>query len=272
MEIHQTKHKVQLEKEQETLLITLYAKATDSQSKHPILYDKKAEEIVQLIDYDFDKIKNFGNKLMVLRAKQFDVWLKDFLNTHSDVTVLNLGCGLDTRISRVDPPSTVRWFDLDFPEVIKIRKLFYSTQEGYEMISSSVTDFNWLENIPKDKPVMILAEGILEYLTEVDVQALLTRLTNDFPYGQMAFDVMNSFAINSGKKNLKEKTGAEHKWVVDDLHNVDKLNSTMKRIADLSLLKSEYKTQLPLKTRLLYTALSTIPSFRNMLRVLLYKF
>ncbi|WP_223812839.1 class I SAM-dependent methyltransferase [Geobacillus sp. 47C-IIb] len=159
-------HNIHLENEKETLLITLYAKALDYHSKHSILNDKKSAELVNAIDYDFEKLNRFPNgNLMVVRAKQFDTWLADFLQIHPNATVLNLGCGLDTRVSRINPSSNVSWFDVDYPEVIKIRKQFYSNRDGYEMIASSVTEEGWLEKIPSDKPVMIIAEGLLEYFT-----------------------------------------------------------------------------------------------------------
>ncbi|HJV44561.1 MAG TPA: class I SAM-dependent methyltransferase [Bacillota bacterium] len=265
-------HKVNLEEEKETLLITLLAKALDSRSKNTILNDRKAEEILKMIDYDFEKLNNFGNDVIVIRAKQFDTWLKDFIEGNDNVTVLNLGCVLDTRVSRLNPQSKVLWFDVDYPDVIDVRKLFFSTKDGYEMISSSVTELDWLEHIPNDRPVMIIAEGLLEYLTEVEVKTLLDRMTTFFTHGQIAFDVMNSFAIKSGKERLKETTGAIHKWIVDDVHDVDKLNTKLTKAADLSVFKSTYIHNLPLKVRLMYATLCLIPSFRNMMRLLLYKF
>ncbi|MBE6182750.1 class I SAM-dependent methyltransferase [Heyndrickxia ginsengihumi] len=265
-------NKIQLDNEKETLLITLYAKALDSRSKNSILKDKKAAELVDMIDYNFEKLHSFGNETMVVRAKQLDSWLHTFLENHQDATVLNLGCGLDTRISRVHPPSTVKWFDVDYPEVIEVRKHFYSNCEGYQMIASSVTELNWLEKIPKDKPAIIIAEGLLEYLTKDEVKILLERLTKHFPSGQIAFDVMNSFAINAGKEHLKKTTGAEHKWAVDDIHEVDKLNAKLKRIASFSIFRSKYIHKLPFKLRFLYTIMYVVPNFRNMIRLLLYKF
>ncbi|WP_026574327.1 class I SAM-dependent methyltransferase [Bacillus sp. UNC438CL73TsuS30] len=265
-------HKINLTEEKETLLITLYAKALDSHSKHPILHDKKAVEILQKIDYDFEKINHFGNEIMVVRAKQLDTWLQEFLKKEPEATVLNLGCGLDTRISRINPPSTASWFDVDFPEVIELRKLFFSNQDGYEMISSSVTELTWLDQIQRNNPVMIIAEGMLEYLTKDEVKTLLNRLTSYFPHGQIAFDVMNSFAINSGKERLKETTGAVHKWIVNDIQDVDRLNSKLKRIAAFSVFKSKYVHKLPIKVRLIYAAMTAFPSLRNMMRLLLYKF
>jgi len=266
-------HKIHLEKEKETLLITLYAKALDSLSKESILNDKKAYEIVDMIDYNFEKLNSLGNgSIMVLRAKQLDMWLKEFLETYPNANVLNLGCGLDTRISRINPQSKVSWFDIDYPEVINVRKLFYSNKDGYEMIASSVNELNWLENIPRDKPVIIIAEGLLEYLTEDEVKSLLNQLTGYFPHGKIAFDVMSSFAIKSGEESLKETTGAQHKWAVDDIHKVDNLNSKFKRIANLSIFGSKYIRKLPLKYRLIYAIMYLIPNFRNMMRLLLYKF
>ncbi|GGE34975.1 putative O-methyltransferase [Pullulanibacillus camelliae] len=266
-------HPIHLDKEKETLLITLYAKALDTHLKQPILNDIKAKAITNRIEYNFEKLNHSGsNHLMVIRAKQLDTWLEAFLKRHSEAVVLNLGCGLDTRISRINPPSSVSWFDVDFPEVIDVRRHFYSDQDNYKMMPSSVTDNDWLAAIPHDKPTMVIAEGILEYLTEEDVQTLFHRLTAHFPQGQIAFDVMNSFAITSGKEDLKKTTGAEHTWAVDTIQRVDQLNPKLTRKTCISVLRSPYTHKLPIKYRLLYRLFSLVPSFKNMIRVLLYEF
>lgn len=264
--------KINLSEEKETLLITLQAKAQDSRSKNPILDDKKAAEFLHMIDYDFENVSHFGNEIMVIRAKQLDTWLQIFIKKYPSATVLNLGCGLDTRIARINPPSMINWFDVDFPEVIELRKSFFKSQKGYVMISSSITDLNWLNEIPKDQPTIILAEGVLEYLTEDEVKELLNLITSNFPKGQIAFDVMSSFAVNSGKDRLKETTGAVHQWTVDDINTVDQLNGKLERKTALSIFRSKYIHKLPLKTRLLYSVLGMIPNFRSMMKLLLYKF
>nr|WP_319372877.1 class I SAM-dependent methyltransferase [uncultured Methanobacterium sp.] len=268
--------RVHLTKEKETLLITLYAKALDNRSEKPILSDQKADEMVKAIDYDFEKLippedLNSAN-LVVIRAKQIDTWIEEFLKTYPNVIVLNLGCGLDTRVSRINPSKDVCWFDVDYPEVINLRKRFYSNQENYQMVKSSLTELRWLEKIPNNKPVMVVAEGVLEYLTEYEVKTLLNRLTDHFSHGQIIFDVMNSFAIESGQKSLKKTTGAEHKWAVDDIQKVDVLNSKLKRISSLSIMGSKFMHKLPLKYRLIYKIMYLIPNFRNMIRLLSYSF
>jgi O-methyltransferase involved in polyketide biosynthesis len=143
------KTQIHLTKVQETLLITLYAKAIDNRSKKPILNDAKADQLIGMIDYDFTKLNSWGNdNLIVVRAKQYDDWIQEFIKNNPVCVVLNLGCGLDTRVTRIDPPSTVSWFDVDFPDVIQLRKNFYADHAGYRMIESSIVNTAWLKEIP----------------------------------------------------------------------------------------------------------------------------
>jgi O-methyltransferase involved in polyketide biosynthesis len=266
-------NKIHLTEEKETLLITLYAKALDNRLKKSILKDKTAEEIINSIDYDFKKFETFGNNnLIVIRARQYDEWLQDFLGKNTNALVLNLGCGLDTRFTRINPRSTVSWFDVDYPEVIRLRKIFYSDKEGYTMIESSVTEMGWLAQIPQNRPTIIIAEGLLEYLTPIEVKTLLNRLLSHFLHGQIIFDVMSSFAIKSGEAKLKETTRAVHQWAVDDITEVDQLDSKLKRMEALSIFNSSYMKQFPFRYRLLYAVMSTVPIFKNMLRLMRYQF
>jgi len=50
-----------------------------------------------------------------------------------------VGCGLDTRFDRVDD-GQVRWYDLDVPEVIDLRKQFLAESERVTCISGSAFD------------------------------------------------------------------------------------------------------------------------------------
>ena len=266
----QAVHKVHLTGEKKTLLITLYAKALDSRSKHSILGDKRADEMVRMIDYDFESLRDIGNgNVMVVRARQMDEWVREFLRSNPDAVVLNLGCGLDTRFSRIQPSPRVSWFDVDYPDVIAERRNFYSDREGYQMLESSVTEPGWLGKVPGGRPTLVVAEGVLEYLTEEEVRTLLNRVTDRFPRGNVVFDVMNSFAVQSGSKKLRERTGAEHRWVVDDVKAIDRLNPELRRVSNESVFGSKY---LPVGYRLTFGTASILPRFRDMMRMLRYEF
>jgi O-methyltransferase involved in polyketide biosynthesis len=186
--------------------------------------------------------------------------------------VLHLGCGLDTRITRIDPPPSVRWFDLDFPDVVDLRKKFYAEQPGYRMIASSITESGWLAEIPKGQPALIVAEGVLEYLTAEDVKTLLGQLTESFPHGVLAFDVMNTFAIQSARSSANEPTAGLHTWEVNDLREVDALDATLKREKAISVFHSPYVAKLPLRYHLLYRLMGLVPRLRDMIRLLRYSF
>jgi len=64
--------------------------------------------------------------------------------------MLHLGCGLDSRVYRIDPPASVRWFDVDYPEVIALRRHLYPERAGYRVIGSSLADLSWLAEVPGD--------------------------------------------------------------------------------------------------------------------------
>ena len=136
-----------------TNLVTLYLRAYESRSPRPVLGDTAAAEAVDRIDYDWARMHRaaqpWSNQYMVaLRAKKLDDWASDFLKRHPESVVLHLGCGLDTRAFRINPPPTVQWFDLDQPGVIELRRRLYDESDTYRMIGSSVTDPGWPDQIP----------------------------------------------------------------------------------------------------------------------------
>lgn len=265
-------NKIQLTQVQETLFITLHAKAIDHRSKNSILNDAKADEILQQVDYDFRKMESFGNdNLLLVRAKQYDEWLREFLKANHKAVVVNLGCGLDTRVSRINPPAGVFWFDVDYPEVIQLREKFYSNREGYQMIASSITDAQWLTPIPRERPTMIIADGVLEYLSVDEAKVLLNRITDHFSQGQIVFDVMSGYAIQAGRSRASQTTGALQKWAVNEPGEVDRLNPKLNRTEAISLFSSPYLQQLPWAFRGLYRLVALMPRYRNMIRLLRYE-
>lgn len=210
---------------QVTLAIPLYAKALDFRSRRSILHDRTADAIVRSLDFDFERVRSRGTgRLIVIRSRLIDDWVRAELARNPGTIVVNLGCGLDARITRVDPPRTVRWFDLDFPEVIAVRRRYYSDRPGYTMVPGSITESGWSDRIPTDGPVLATAEGVFEYLTREEVAGVLRTFTGRFARGALVFDVMNSFALTMGNSRLPARTGATLRWAVDDLAELDALD------------------------------------------------
>ncbi len=270
--------KIRLPKEKETYLATLYGKALDARAPQPILGDTYAAEAVARIDYDFKELKlpNGGEITLPLRAWHFDQWTRAFIAAHPDCTVLHLGCGLDTRVQRIDPGPRVRWYDVDFPDVIELRQQLYPDRVGYYPIGSSVIDLKWLDAIPGDTPVIVIAEGLVMYLPEQAGTALFRRIAEQFPRGQIAFDGYSGSMVRLVSR-LATVRGAkvELVWGVDDAHDLEK------QIPKLQLVESVEFLMMPeLLSRLstnrlrgaMYHGLGKLPFYRHLVRHLRYEF
>ncbi|WP_439385606.1 class I SAM-dependent methyltransferase [Amycolatopsis lexingtonensis] len=222
--------KVHFTEEKATMLATLYGRALDSREADPVLGDKAADEAVRQIDYDFAKlgITRDSAVSIVLRAKPIDGWAADFLSRHPDAVVLHLGCGMDTRFQRLAPPATVHWYDVDYPEVVELREKLYAPAPNHTNIGTSVTDFGWLDQVPADRPALIVAEGLTMYLTPEDGTELIRRLVAKFPSGELVCDVFSKLGIKAQKLNTPvRRAKATLRWGVDDPHELERYGLTL---------------------------------------------
>jgi O-methyltransferase involved in polyketide biosynthesis len=97
------------------MLATLYGKALDADAPSSILRDHYAKAAVARIDYGWEAtgINARQAPSVAIRTLHFDNWTRQFLAVHEQVTVLHVGCGLDARVHRLDPPAGVRWYDMN---------------------------------------------------------------------------------------------------------------------------------------------------------------
>jgi O-methyltransferase involved in polyketide biosynthesis len=267
--------KVHLTKEKATLLATLYSRALDYCSEDPILGDKFAYDLVQKIDFDYNifKLDNVDKLTLVLRSKYLDQWTREFLAANPASTVLHLGCGLDSRVFRIDPPATVRWYDVDYPEVIELQRRLYPDRHDYYMIGTSVTNYNWLGQIPTDRPVLVVAEGLVMYLSEKDGIELLKCMTDRFSSGQIIFDSLSRLAIRLSK--LTPNTGvmgAFMSWGIDDPLELERSIPRLKLVNEIYFMDlPEYK-RLPVLERSIWHMVGHITFMKSWIRLLRYKF
>ena len=188
--------------------------------------------------------------------------------------MLHLGAGMDGRVFRLDPPPTVRWFDVDFPDVIDLRGQIYPERPETTMVGASVTDPEWLADIPADRPTLVVAEGLTMYLEPEAGRALLGRLAERFPSGEMIFDAYNTFGIRTQKANsVVRRAGANLRWGIDEPADLAGLGLTLisRRTAE-SFVFAEDIDRLPTVTRLFFQAIVKIPLVRTMGQLLHYRF
>jgi O-methyltransferase involved in polyketide biosynthesis len=201
--MQQDKIKIKLSGVSETLLGPLWSRARLSKEYSPLFYDAKAVELVEKIDYDFStsdmpfegimfNISRKGNLpafgLWALRAKQFDEKVKAYVKGHPQASVVNIGAGLDATFYRVDN-GTIRWYDLDLPAVIDIRRHLLPEPDRVTYIAKSFLDPSWCKDIKHtEEGVFIIAGGLLRYFEEAHVQQFFSMLADNFPGGEIIFN------------------------------------------------------------------------------------
>lgn len=86
----------------ETLLITLYARARESQRPNAMINDEHAVTMVKQLDCDFSRLRmrRHDEVAIIMRMKKFDSYIRDFLKRNPNAVVVHIGCGLDTRFER----------------------------------------------------------------------------------------------------------------------------------------------------------------------------
>ncbi len=184
-----------------TLFIPLAARANELKRNNPVVRDEKAAEIASLTDpgayvADGGEIATLG---ILARTRVIDDTLLALLAEKPDLTLLSLGVGLDTRISRMDN-GLIQSYELDLPDVISLRRNYFEETARIHFIAASALDEEWvrhLEGISPEK-VIILAEGLLMYFTGEEVKRLFHMLAKHFPGAHMLFDVVHSFFVGKG--------------------------------------------------------------------------
>ncbi|MFC8588775.1 class I SAM-dependent methyltransferase [Streptomyces sp. NPDC057217] len=210
-----TTHGLFLGAVQETLLIPLYGRAVEHRKEDAALRDPRAAEIVAALPYDFGRFDGLSSLMgTVLRTILFDRWVRDFLTVHPSGTVVEIGTGLNTRYERVDN-GRARWFELDLPDVVEVRRSFFADTPRRTMIAASVTDSAWTDTVAADAdgPYFFSAEAVLAFLDETDVRAVVGMLAEHFPGSWLALDTAGPAIIDDqDRHDALSKVDARMRW------------------------------------------------------------
>jgi O-methyltransferase involved in polyketide biosynthesis len=259
----------------QTMLTTLYLKALDADFDHPVLGDRYAKDAISRLDYDWREIGITGRwaPLVTVRTAQYDIWASQFLAVHQHSTVVHLGCGLDSRVFRLDPGPGVDWYDVDFPAVIMLREKIYPARPGYHLIAASATDPSWLNQIPADRPVLLLAEGISMYLTQHEGVSLLCRVVDRFPSGELQIDFYNWFGIRSQKaQTVVRRSGSTLHWAVNSPEDILRRVSGVRLLIAVSFFDASTFSRASVGFQLARRMVRAVPPVRKTLQYHRYAF
>ncbi len=217
----------------ETLLITLYIRAMESQRSDTLAKDERAEAVVRQLDQETLRktlalTDDFSRVAVILKGREFDRFVQDFLARHPDAVVVHIGCGLDTRFERVDN-GQVEWYDLDLPDVIDLRReLIGSEGVRHHYLVCSVLDHAWMDpvRVHQQRPFLFLAEGVFMYFKEAQVKSLVLKLRDCFPGAELVFDAFSPIMRwGHNSRVTRTRVGAYLHWGLKHAQDLERWGS-----------------------------------------------
>ncbi len=240
------------------MLHALYARAKESKRENHYIYDQKAMEAVERLDYDFAgeaKDVYMGNGA-IARTILLDKMVKEYVQANPDACIVNVACGMDTRFYRVDN-GRIRWYDLDLPEVAEVRERIFGGQERVTMIAKSVLDESWAEEVDAGGPVLFIIEELSMYLDKQKVEKIFRIIGKYFRRAEVLIEVTAPYTVKNAVKKTEEGTVPKYTWGIKNGRQLQRLAAGFKAVKSVTLmegLKEMYSK---------YKVLRYLPPLRN---------
>lgn len=256
----------------ETLMIALAMKCRETAHPKSIFQDPESCRMMEEIDYDFDKFKagKASAAGVVCRAKDFDRVTQQFILGCRNPVVVIIGCGLDTRYSRIAEWKNAVFYELDLPEVIDLRRKLIPEQANQHFIAASLLEKGWMDDLLQrhhDAKFLFLAEGVLMYFKEEQVKDFFQNIAARFHGSKIYLDTLTKWmSKKTGQHDTVSKTGASFHWGIDDLREPESWAPNI-RLKDVFYFMTETKGHWPL----LQTIMKVVPKFGKSSRNVLYE-
>jgi O-methyltransferase involved in polyketide biosynthesis len=120
----------------------------------------------------------------------------------------------------------------------------------------------WLEGVPGPRPAVIVADGLVAFLTRDEFVSLLNRLAHHFPGGELAFNLYTRNAIWALKhaSSMAVIAGGVVNPGFDDPRQPERWVGGLKLVEEIFLTRAPEVAELPLLLRA--TARLAAPSAR----------
>ncbi|HEV3482005.1 MAG TPA: class I SAM-dependent methyltransferase [Candidatus Acidoferrales bacterium] len=150
----------------------------------------------------------------IARTYAFDGIIREQLAQGVDL-VVNLAAGLDARPYRMDLPSSVRWVEVDLPELLDYKEGILSGEKPkcqLERVRMDLADAGARRELferlaSKGTKALIISEGLSPYLSEEEVGALAEDLARPSSFQRWVLDLMSPGLLRMVQKNTHEQFG-----------------------------------------------------------------
>lgn len=198
------RYKIEKNTVQETLVIPLYGRWLCSRRYPDLFQDKNAAKLMERIDYDFSELERrsaglmqeFGAMETAMRQKDMAWEVRDYLTSHPDAAVVNLGCGLDCT-GRICDNGSCKIYNIDLPDVIDVRNRLLPAGEREKNLALDLKDSAWMTAIDADPAdgTVLFAAGVFYYFRTEAVREIVAAMSRRFPGGRLVFDAAGKTAV-----------------------------------------------------------------------------
>lgn len=212
----------------DTALWVAVYRAEESQRPDALFRDKLADRLVgergRFIAAKMSRTR-YTSWSVVMRTYIIDNFFRELLQNGVD-TVVNLGAGLDTRPYRLDLPSELRWIEVDYPQIIRLKNEKLGGEkpncrlERIEMdLGDDLSRRQFLSRVnAESKKVAVLTEGVTPYLTPEQVTALATDLRAQDHFSYWIIDYYSPAVVKymKSRKRMKQMQNAPFRFFPQD--------------------------------------------------------
>lgn len=156
------------------------------------------------------------------RAALFDHWANVFVSDcvarGETCEIWSVGCGFDARWLQFTPRSSAvtRYVELDQPSLIEHKQQWFSAApfaSDYARVESCGLDLarDGLPDTlaPTEAPVLVIAEGVLDYLNQADRLGLIAALRSRAPRAEFLLDAQNAWSFARKRRRARSSTGSD---------------------------------------------------------------
>ena len=241
----------------DTALWVAVYRAMETKRRDALFKDPYAEILAgdrgkQIVDHLKDGKSSAWS--MIVRTVVLDEFIDRVIREDGVDTVVNLATGLDARPYRMDLPSSLKWIEVDFPDMISYKEEKLAQARPRSSLERVKLDLS----APKERRelfkringsanrVLVITEGLLVYLKPEDVASLAADLHEQPNFRWWIADILTPTLLDWLKKrsfkqftegnvqmHFAPESGADffkpYGWNVDEQRSVTKEARRLKR-------------------------------------------
>ena len=196
----------------DTALWVAVYRAIESKRKDALFHDAYAETLAgergkQIVENM--RHGKTGAWSMIVRTAVMDEFIHRVIKEDNVDTVVNLAAGLDARPYRMDLPSSIKWIEVDFSDMISYKEERLSDAKprcSLERVKLDLIDSDARKRLfdrinAESRRVMVITEGLFVYLREEEVTALAADLHGQANFRWWIMDILSPVMLDWMKRS-----------------------------------------------------------------------